>query len=130
MGPGKYSTKVPKGALQIPANPDSARFHPNLDFWKVGNRIIAGTEAPYWVGYEFDVRNVLGLKSNNFKVRTLNKFKLFPFTEHNDIFQTPRASMIPISMAIHERNDVDGTIWGTFSAMNFEEQRFYQVSTF
>uniref|UniRef100_A0A914DER2 Uncharacterized protein n=1 Tax=Acrobeloides nanus TaxID=290746 RepID=A0A914DER2_9BILA len=34
--------------------------------------------------------------------------------------------MIPISMAIHERNDKDGTIWGSFSAMNFQEQRFYQ----
>ncbi|CAB3400403.1 unnamed protein product [Caenorhabditis bovis] len=98
---------------QVPANPDSARFHPNLDFWKVGNRIIAGTEAPYWVGYEFDVR-------------TLQKFKLFPFKEENDIFSTPRHTMIPISMAIHERNDPDGTIWGSFSAMNFEEQRFYQ----
>lgn len=38
--------------------------------------------------------------------------------------------MIPISMAIHERNDHDGTIWGSFSAMNFEEQRFYQVHIF
>ncbi|KAK6765229.1 hypothetical protein RB195_025242 [Necator americanus] len=98
---------------QIPPNPDSARFHPNLDFWKVGHRILAGTEAPYWVGYEFDPR-------------TLNKFKLFKFTEQNDIFSTPRPTMIPISMAIHERNDPDGTIWGSFSAMNFEEQRFYQ----
>ncbi|EGT43206.1 hypothetical protein CAEBREN_11287 [Caenorhabditis brenneri] len=98
---------------QVPANPDSARFHPNLDFWKVGNRIVAGTEAPYWVGYEFDVR-------------TLQKFKLFPFKEENDIFSTPRHTMIPISMAIHERNDADGTIWGSFSAMNFEEQRFFQ----
>ncbi|CAJ0949347.1 unnamed protein product, partial [Mesorhabditis belari] len=98
---------------QVPANTDSARFHPNLDFWKVGNRVIAGTEAPYWVGYEFDVR-------------TLNKFKLFPFIEENDIFGVPRPSMIPISMAIHERNDADGTIWGSFSAMNFNEQRFFQ----
>ncbi|RCN42157.1 hypothetical protein ANCCAN_11899, partial [Ancylostoma caninum] len=98
---------------QIPPNPDSARFHPNLDFWKVGNRILAGTEAPYWIGYEFDVR-------------TLSKFKIFQFTEENDIFSTPRPTMIPISMAIHERNDPDGTIWGSFSAMNFEEQRFFQ----
>ncbi|CAJ0572065.1 unnamed protein product, partial [Mesorhabditis spiculigera] len=98
---------------QVPSNPDSARFHPNLDFWKIGNRVIAGTEAPYWVGYEFDVK-------------TLNKFQLFPFTEENDIFGEPRPSMIPISMAIHERNDADGTIWGTFSAMNFNEQRFFQ----
>ncbi|KIH54798.1 hypothetical protein ANCDUO_15054, partial [Ancylostoma duodenale] len=101
----------------IPPNPDSARFHPNLDFWKVGNRILAGTEAPYWIGYEFDVR-------------TLSKFKLFKFTEENDIFSTPRPTMIPISMAIHERNDPDGTIWGSFSAMNFEEQRFFQVPIF
>ncbi|EYC34593.1 hypothetical protein Y032_0001g485 [Ancylostoma ceylanicum] len=98
---------------QIPPNPDSARFHPNLDFWRVGNRILAGTEAPYWIGYEFDVR-------------TLSKFKLFKFTEENDVFSTPRPTMIPISMAIHERNDPDGTIWGSFSAMNFEEQRFFQ----
>ncbi len=34
--------------------------------------------------------------------------------------------MIPISMAIHERNDADGTLWGSFSAMNFGEQRFFQ----
>ncbi|KAE9555105.1 hypothetical protein FO519_001680 [Halicephalobus sp. NKZ332] len=98
---------------QVPSNPDSARFHPNLDFWKIGNKVVAGTEAPYWVGYEFDVRN-------------LNKFKLFPFKEDNGIFGNPRPSMIPISMAIHERSDPDGTIWGSFSAMNFNEQRFYQ----
>ncbi|VDO60603.1 unnamed protein product [Heligmosomoides polygyrus] len=98
---------------QIPINPDSARFHPNLDFWKVGNRILAGTEAPYWIGYEIDVNN-------------LNNFKLFKFTEENDIFAAPRPTMIPISMAIHERSDTDGTIWGSFSAMNFEEQRFVQ----
>lgn len=98
---------------QVPSNPDSARFHPNLDFWRVGNKVVAGTEAPYWVGYEFDVSN-------------LNKFKLFPFIEENQIFGNPRPSMIPISMAIHERSDPDGTIWGSFSAMNFNEQRFYQ----
>ncbi|CAD5222417.1 unnamed protein product [Bursaphelenchus xylophilus] len=98
---------------QVPANQDSARFHPNLDFWRVGNKIIAGTEAPYWVGYEFDVK-------------TLDKFKLFPFVEENDVFGNPKPSMIPISMAIHERRDSDGTIWGSFSAMNFNEQRFYQ----
>uniref|UniRef100_A0AC34GQ50 Uncharacterized protein n=1 Tax=Panagrolaimus sp. ES5 TaxID=591445 RepID=A0AC34GQ50_9BILA len=55
---------------QVPSNPDSARFHPNLDFWRVGNKVVAGTEAPYWVGYEFDgiftvspegVRKVVGL---------------------------------------------------------------------
>lgn len=40
---------------QIPLNSNSAQFHPNLDFWKVGKKIIAGTEAPFWVGYEFDV---------------------------------------------------------------------------
>uniref|UniRef100_A0A915DB20 Methyltransferase FkbM domain-containing protein n=1 Tax=Ditylenchus dipsaci TaxID=166011 RepID=A0A915DB20_9BILA len=98
---------------QIPNNADSARFHPNLDFWRVGNKLIAGTEAPYWVGYEFDVR-------------TLGKFKLFPFTEDNEIFGNPRPNMIPISMAIHERTDSTGTIWGSFSAMNFNDQRFYQ----
>ncbi|KAI6235749.1 hypothetical protein M3Y95_00084400 [Aphelenchoides besseyi] len=98
---------------QVPANADSARFHPNLDFWRVGTKIIAGTEAPYWVGYEFDVQ-------------TLSNFKLFSFTEENDVFGNPRPNMIPISMAIHERRDADGTIWGSFSAMNFNEQRFYQ----
>jgi hypothetical protein len=40
---------------QVPSNSNAARFHPNLDFWKVGNKIVAGTEAPYWVGYEFNV---------------------------------------------------------------------------
>ncbi|VDM59251.1 unnamed protein product [Angiostrongylus costaricensis] len=98
---------------KVPTNPDSARFHPNLDFWRVGKRILAGTEAPFWIGYEFDVP-------------TLTNFKLFNFVEENDIFSTPRPSMIPISMAIHERSDSDGIIWGSFSAMNFEEQRFYQ----
>ncbi|PIO73032.1 retinal pigment epithelial membrane protein [Teladorsagia circumcincta] len=98
---------------QIPTNPDSARFHPNLDFWKIGKRILAGTEAPYWIGYEIDMQN-------------LNNFKLFKFTEENDIFASPRPTMIPISMAIHERSDPDGTVWGSFSAMNFEEQRFVQ----
>ncbi|VDD93969.1 unnamed protein product [Enterobius vermicularis] len=98
---------------QVPANPDSARFHPNLDFWKVGKRVLAGTEAPYWVGYEFDVKN-------------LDRFRLFPFVEDNDVFGVARPTMIPISMAIHERNDLDGTLWGSFSAMNFNEQRFYQ----
>ncbi|KAI6176686.1 hypothetical protein M3Y97_00825900 [Aphelenchoides bicaudatus] len=78
---------------QIPPNSDSARFHPNLDFWRV---------------------------------RSLSKFKLFPFTEENDVFGNPRPSMIPISMSIHERTERDGTIWATFSAMNFNDQRFYQ----
>ncbi|KAI6241616.1 hypothetical protein M3Y99_00322000 [Aphelenchoides fujianensis] len=85
----------------------------NLTAMNRWEQIIAGTEAPYWVGYEFDVR-------------TLSKFKLFPFTEENDVFGNPRPNMIPISMAIHERRDPDGTIWGSFSAMNFNEQRFYQ----
>lgn len=44
---------------QIEPNSNSARFHPNLDFWKIGKKIIAGTEAPFWVGYEFDVINFL-----------------------------------------------------------------------
>lgn len=102
----------------IPPNNDAARFHPNLDFWKVGHKLIAGTEAPYWVGYEFDVKN-------------LNSFKLFPFTEENEIFGHPKASMIPISMAIHERMDLDekNLLWGSFSAMNFNERKFYQVNT-
>ncbi|CAI4223079.1 unnamed protein product [Auanema sp. JU1783] len=98
---------------QVPGNPNSARFHPNLDFWKVGKRIVAGTEAPHWVGYEFDVKS-------------LSNFHLFNFTEDNNVFGNKKSPMIPISMAIHERNDPDGTIWGSFSAMNFEEQRFYQ----
>uniref|UniRef100_A0A1I7WBB7 PKD_channel domain-containing protein n=1 Tax=Heterorhabditis bacteriophora TaxID=37862 RepID=A0A1I7WBB7_HETBA len=51
---------------QVPVNPDSARFHPNLDFWKVGNRIVAGTEAPYWVGYEFDVLPDTSFKNHLF----------------------------------------------------------------
>ncbi|KAI1712705.1 retinal pigment epithelial membrane protein domain-containing protein [Ditylenchus destructor] len=98
----------------VPNNIDSARFHPNLDFWRVGTKLIAGTEAPYWVGYEFDVR-------------ALDKFKLFPFIEDNEIFGNPRPNMTPISMAIHERTDpADGTLWGSFSAMNFNEQRFFQ----
>lgn len=40
---------------QVPPNKDSARFHPNLDFWRIGNKVVAGTEAPFWIGYEFDV---------------------------------------------------------------------------
>ncbi|KAL3068462.1 hypothetical protein niasHT_030753 [Heterodera trifolii] len=106
---------------QVPANPDAARFHPNLDFWRIGHRIIAGTEAPYWVGYEFDVPK-------------LSNFRLASFVEDNDIFGTSaRPSLIPISMAMHERADTarnakngDEILWGTFSAMNFDEERFFQ----
>lgn len=43
---------------QVPTNSNSARFHPNLDFWKIGTKIVAGTEAPYWVGYQFNVRAI------------------------------------------------------------------------
>jgi hypothetical protein len=60
------------------------------------------------------------------QVRSLNNFKLFPFEEANEIFGNPKPSLIPISMAIHERTDHDGTVWGSFSAMNFNEHRFFQ----
>ncbi|KAI3413938.1 hypothetical protein GPALN_011411 [Globodera pallida] len=103
---------------QVPPNPDAARFHPNLDFWRIGRRIIAGTEAPYWVGYEFDIQ-------------TLSNFRMASFVEENDIFGgSARPSLIPISMAMHERADSagpDGLLWGTFSAMNFDEERFFQA---
>jgi hypothetical protein len=55
---------------------------------------------------------------------------LFQFTEENDLFGNPRPSLVPISMAIHERRDSEGIIWGSFSAMNFNDQRFYQVCLF
>lgn len=48
--------------------------------------------------------------------------------EENDVFGTPRPNSIPISMAIHERNDPDGTLWGSFSAVSFKEHKFFQVS--
>ena len=57
----------------------------------------------------------------------MNKFKIFPFTEDSGIFGNPEPSMIPISMAIHERRDNNDIIWGTFNAMNFDNQRFFQV---
>lgn len=63
-------------------------------------------------------------------MENLSDFKLFPFKEENEIFGKPRPNLIPISMAIHERIDSQkngGLIWGSFSAMNFNEQRFYQV---
>lgn len=63
-------------------------------------------------------------------MKNLDRFRLFPFVEDNDVFGVARPTMIPISMAIHERNDLDGTLWGSFSAMNFNEQRFYQVGKF
>uniref|UniRef100_A0AC35U8D3 Carotenoid oxygenase n=1 Tax=Rhabditophanes sp. KR3021 TaxID=114890 RepID=A0AC35U8D3_9BILA len=99
---------------QVPPNPDATKFHPNLDFWKIGNKVVAGTEAPYWVGYEFDVA-------------TLSDFKQHPFIEDNDIFNSSKSKMVPISMAIHERVDGTGTIWGSFSVMNFHDQIFYQA---
>uniref|UniRef100_A0A0M3HTB4 Lectin_legB domain-containing protein n=1 Tax=Ascaris lumbricoides TaxID=6252 RepID=A0A0M3HTB4_ASCLU len=98
---------------QIPPNDHAPRFHPNLDFWKVGKRVIAGTEAPSWVGYGFDVR-------------TLDSFKLFHFIEDNDIFGNPQGATVPISMAIHERSDPDGKLWGSFSAIDFIERHLYQ----
>lgn len=55
---------------QINFNSNSAQFHPNLDFWKVGKKIIAGTEAPFWVGYEFDVK----IKLNCFLLFFFNYF--------------------------------------------------------
>ncbi|CEF60755.1 Carotenoid oxygenase family-containing protein [Strongyloides ratti] len=99
---------------QIPNNIDSTKFHPNLDFWKIGNKIIAGTEAPYWVGYEFDVSK-------------LTDFKQHPFIEDNDIFNNINSKMISISMSIHERVDENGILWGTLIAMDFYKQIFYQV---
>lgn len=99
---------------QIPVNSDSTKFHPNLDFWKIGNKIIAGTEAPYWVGYEFDVSK-------------LSDFKQHPFIEENDIFNNFKSSMISITMAIHERVDENGILWGTLTTMDFNKQIFYQI---
>uniref|UniRef100_A0A0N5A412 Carotenoid oxygenase n=1 Tax=Parastrongyloides trichosuri TaxID=131310 RepID=A0A0N5A412_PARTI len=99
---------------QVPQNNDATKFHPNLDFWKVGNKIIAGTEAPYWVGYEFDVSK-------------LSNFKQHPFIEDNDMFNGSKANLVPITMAIHERVDRDGVLWGTMSALDFHKQIFYQI---
>jgi hypothetical protein len=68
---------------------------------------------------------------SNLKVPTLSQFKFAPLTEDNDVFGgSPRPGLIPISMAMHERADLkeSGTIWGTFSAMNFDEERFFQAS--
>lgn len=64
-----------------------------------------------------------------FQVQTLTNFRLAPFVEDNDIFgASAKPIIIPISMAIHERADlIDGALWGTFSAMNFDEERFYQA---
>lgn len=40
---------------QVPSNPDQTYTNPNVDFWKIGTTVVAGTEVPLWVGYEFDV---------------------------------------------------------------------------
>lgn len=60
-------------------------------------------------------------------MRTLDSFKLFHFIEDNNIFGNPQSATVPISMAIHERSDPDGKLWGSFSAIDFIERHLYQV---
>lgn len=74
-----------------------------MDFWKINDSIIAGTEF-YQVGLTFDIK-------------TVSHFRPYPFKE-----ATPLMSgqpLIPLHMPIHERVDPDtGLLWGTVSALN------------
>uniref|UniRef100_A0A914ZS31 Uncharacterized protein n=1 Tax=Parascaris univalens TaxID=6257 RepID=A0A914ZS31_PARUN len=84
-----------------------------LDFWRVGKRVVIGTEAPCWVGY-------------GFYVLTLDSFKLFHVVEESGIFSSSQSAIVPISMAIHKRSGPDKRLWGSSSAIDFIERHLYQ----
>jgi len=80
---------------------------PNVDFWKIKNSIIGGTEF-YSVGYTFDID-------------TVDNFKPYPFKEASPILSGQ--PMIPIHMPIHERMDPDtGLLWATVEALDMSKR--------
>lgn len=80
---------------------------PNVDFWKVGNNIIAGTEY-YSVGFTFDLD-------------TFDHFRFFPFIEEKPTMRGQ--PMVPIHMPIHERMDLEtGLLWATVTALDVSKK--------
>jgi len=86
---------------QIPYEDD---MNPNIDFWKIGKQIVAGTESFKNFGYMFDLPEV-------------NNFRRFPFKNADN--QLSGQPYIDIHMPIHEHIDSDtGLIWNTVIAAN------------
>jgi len=80
---------------------------PTVDFWKINNNIIAGTEF-YQVGFTFDIDQV-------------DHFRFYPFKEAAPTMLGQ--PYFPIHMPIHERMDLDtGLLWATTSAIKVTSQ--------
>ncbi|KAH7662585.1 Protein F49E10.2 a, partial [Aphelenchoides avenae] len=47
-GWSRYNREAMLKWQQLPPNPDMLYEHPEVDFWKVGAKIVAATEAPQW----------------------------------------------------------------------------------
>lgn len=76
---------------------------PNVDFWKIKNDIVGGTEY-YPVGLTFDID-------------TVDHFRSYPFKEAAPTMLGQ--PLFPIHMPIHERMDPDtGLLWATVSALD------------
>ncbi|KAH7706031.1 Protein F49E10.2 a, partial [Aphelenchoides avenae] len=103
-GWSKYNRETMSQWQQLAPNPDTLYTHPNVDFWKVGAKLVAATEVPQWVGYEF-------------RASTLDDFKVF-----GPVFNS--TDDLPLWMAVHERYDENGTLWGSFISANVERRRF------
>lgn len=91
---------------------NSFRNSPHVDFWKIGNTVLGGTEVVS-----------VGMK---FNVPSLSNFTAYPFKETNDFFKY-KSSMIPLVMPIHERVEPDGSIYAAIAAYDPTKNKMYQV---
>lgn len=75
---------------------------PNVDFWKVGTSVIAGTES-FDLGMTFDVPSI-------------DNFRPFPFKDVDGIM---KVQLVPFHIPMHEHVDPDtGLIWSAVIAVN------------
>jgi hypothetical protein len=87
--------------------------HPNIDIWKIGKSMVAGTETVN-LGYTFDIP-------------TADNFRPFPFNDTTSILY---GQLQPMHMPIHERIDTEtGLLWASVNAINMTAQppSFHQV---
>lgn len=86
--------------------------HPNIDFWRIGHEIIAATEITD-IGMAFNVSD-------------LKDFRHPHLIETNDIFRK-KGTIIPITMAVHERKNQDDIIYAVCSAFDPVNNKMYQI---
>ncbi len=76
---------------------------PDVDFWKVGHSMVAGTET-FPVGMTWNIKTASG-------------FHPYPFHNIGNILQG-KSPIVFMSMPIHERIEPDGSLYASVSALD------------